>query len=124
MTAGRKKKLTNEQVLKALQQSHGLKTGAAELLGVAFQTIENYIQADEELKGEVIRWRHRRKDRAEYKLDEAIERGEPWSVMFTLKNAKDREYSDRVDVKVDGQVEGVIRIIVHDDNEKKDADGA
>ena len=38
-----KKKLKTEQVVEALKQSHGLKTGAAEILGVSFPTIERYI---------------------------------------------------------------------------------
>ncbi len=93
-----KKKLTNTAVIEALRQAHGLKTGAAELLGVAFMTIERYIADSTEAQAIVTHWRKRRKDRAEYKLDEAIERGENWAIMFTLKNARDREYSDRLEV--------------------------
>ena len=74
-----KKKLKEEQVIEALKQSHGLKTGAAELLGVSFPTIERYI-ADSTAAQEIIaHWKNRRIDRAEYKLDEAIERGEGWA---------------------------------------------
>ena len=97
-----KLKLTSEQVVEALKNAHGLKTGAAELLGVSFPTIERYIARSQAAQDEIDRWRKRRKDRAEYKLDEAIERGESWAIMFTLKNAKDREYSDRVDVTSGG----------------------
>ena len=98
-----KLKLTQEQVLEALQSAHGMKTGAAELLGVSFPTIERYIAKSKQAQEEVLRWRVRRKDRAEYKLDEAIERGESWAVMFTLKNARDREYSDRIDMTSNGE---------------------
>lgn len=95
----RPKKYTPEEVALALKQAHGLKTGAAELLGCAFVTVESYIKESADCFEIVEHWRKRRKDRAEYKLDEAIERGEPWAVMFTLKNARDREYSDRVDIQ-------------------------
>ena len=102
--AGRKPKLTAEQVIDALKKSHGLKTGAAEILGVKFDTLQKYITRSKEAQELVEFWRIRRKDRAEYKLDEAIERGENWAIMFTLKNAADREYRDRVDVTSDGKV--------------------
>jgi hypothetical protein len=95
----RPKKLKPEEVVEALKQSHGLKTGAAEILGVAYNTVDTYIADSDEAQAIVNHYRVRRKDRAEYKLDEAIERGESWAVMFTLKNAKDREYSDRVAVE-------------------------
>src|SRR5574343_780124 len=101
-----KLKLTTDQVIEALKNAHGLKTGAAELLGVSFPTIERYIARSQAAQDEIARWSKRRKDRAEYKLDEAIERGESWAIMFTLKNAKDREYSDRVDVTNRGQRTG------------------
>lgn len=109
----RKLKLTNEQVVNALRNSHGLKTGAAELLAVKFDTLEKYIQRSAEAQDIVDHWRKRRKDRAEYKLDEAIERGESWAIMFCLKNAKDREYSDRMDHTIDVsiEVEGLDKVL-------------
>jgi hypothetical protein len=101
--AGRKPKLTQDQVFEALNQAHGMKTGAAEILKVSFKTIERYVAKSEKAQDEIARWHVRRKDRAEYKLDEAIERGESWAIMFALKNAHDREYSDRVDVTTGGK---------------------
>lgn len=101
----RKKKLTPEQVVNALRQAHGLKTGAAELLAVKFDTLENYIKESADAQDIVDHYRKRRKDRAEFKLDEAIERGESWAIMFCLKNAKDREYSDRIEHKLDVTLE-------------------
>ena len=111
--AGRKLMLTDAQVVNALRTAHGLKTGAAELLAIKFDTIERYIQRSPDALDIVDHWRKRRKDRAEYKLDEAIERGESWAIMFTLKNAKDREYSDRVDHTVDLtlEVEGLEQVL-------------
>ena len=98
---GRKPKLTNAQVVDALKKSHGLKTGAAELLGVAFETLEKYIARSNEAQGLVRHWGKRRTERAVYKLDEAIERGEAWAVALQLKNStvgRDYGYGDRLDV--------------------------
>jgi hypothetical protein len=104
----RPKKLKEIEVVEALRQSHGLKTGAAEILGVAYNTLDAYARESETARETIEHWRIRRKDRAEYKLDEAIERGESWAIMFTLKNAKDKEYSDRVDVSQSGITKVVI----------------
>jgi len=94
----RPRKYKPAEVVDALQKAHGLKTGAAELLGSSYNSIDKYCADFPECQAVVDHWRKRRKDRAEYKLDEAIERGESWAIMFTLKNAQDREYSDRVEV--------------------------
>lgn len=104
--AGRKKKLKVEQVIEALRQSHGLKTGAAEILGVSFPTIERYIADSEEAQEVIDFWRNRRVDRAEYKLDEAIERGENWALALVLKDSKrgkERGYGNSVDVTSGGR---------------------
>ncbi|MDQ3007195.1 MAG: hypothetical protein M3R47_17655 [Chloroflexota bacterium] len=121
--AGRKKKLKVEEVVEALRQSRGLKTGAAELLDVAYNTIERYIADSAEAKAVIEHYRIRRRDRAEYKLDEAIERGESWSIMFTLKNAKDREYSERVDVNQTGDMRVIIEYADSEDNPAKTTPG-
>ena len=101
----RPKKLKVSEVIEALKQSHGLKSGAAEILGVAWNTVHDYVCASEEAQSVIHHWQVRRKDRAEYQLDNAIERGESWAIMFTLKNAKDREYSERVNVNHEGGIE-------------------
>lgn len=96
-----KKKLKPQEVIDALKQSHGLKTGAAEILGVSFPTIERYIAESKEAQEVIEHWRIRRVDRAEYKLDDAIERGEPWALALMLKDSKrgkERGYGNSVDV--------------------------
>jgi hypothetical protein len=120
----RPKKLKDTEVVDALRQSHGLKTGAAEILGVHFTTIERYIADSQAARDVVEHWRIRRKDRAEYKLDEAIERGESWAIMFTLKNAKDKEYSDRVDVSQSGITKVVIEYADGNNNPAEITPGA
>lgn len=85
-------------MVQALQNAHGLKTGAAELLACSFTTVDKFCNQHAECQAVVDHWKKRRKDRAEYKLDEAIDRGESWAIMFTLKNARDREYNDRLEI--------------------------
>lgn len=84
-----KKKLKASEVEQALLQAHGQKTTAADILGVSFPTIERYI-AENQRAQEIIRaMRHKRTDMAKLKLDEAIQMGESWAIMFTLRNKID-----------------------------------
>jgi hypothetical protein len=120
-----KKKLTIEQVLTALEQAHGLKTNAAELLGVAFTTIERYIAESPKAQEMIKAMRHKRTDMAKLKLDESIMKGESWAVMFTLKNKVDPDSefvgeANRVDVTSGG---GGLKITIEkasSGNEDKD----
>lgn len=103
--AGRKKKLKTSEVIEALRNSHGLKTGAAEILGVSFPTIERYIADSIEAQEVIDHWKNRRVDRAEYKLDEAMERGEAWALALVLKDSKrgkERGYGNSVDINSNG----------------------
>lgn len=82
----------------ALQKAHGLKTGAAEILACDFITVDRYCKRYPACQAVVDHWRKRRVDRAEYKLDEAIERGEAWAIALTLKTTgKDRGYVERTE---------------------------
>lgn len=107
----RPKKLKEQEVIDALKQSHGLKTGAAEILGVAYNTIDAYVAESDEAKAVIEHYRIRRTDRAQYKLDEAIERGEAWAVALQLKDSKsgkERGYGNAVDVNQTGDMRIVI----------------
>lgn len=112
----RPQKYKVSDVVEALQKAHGLKTGAAELLAASFTTVDKFCNRYAECQAVVDHWKKRRKDRAEYKLDEAIERGESWAVMFTLKNARDREYNDRLEIGGDpnAPLEVVVRYVTSD----------
>lgn len=91
-------KLKSEQVVDALKRARGLRTIAADLLAINVKTIDAYLSRLPEAMEIVEHWRKARKDLAEFKLDEAIMRGESWAIVFTLKNARDREYNDRVEI--------------------------
>jgi hypothetical protein len=115
-----KKKLTVEQVAAALEQSHGLKTPAADLLGVKFDTLERYVKASPTLQAKISAMRHKRTDRAKIGLDAAIERGESWAIIFTLraKIDPDGEFvgeANRVDVNLKSE-EIVVRLVKDDES--------
>jgi hypothetical protein len=105
------KKITKKRLAEALYKSHGMITSAADSLGICRQTIYTALKEWPECQEEIDAWKVRRKDRAEYKLDEAIERGESWAIAFCLKNSE-RGYSDKLDwsgvgeVKITVQYEG------------------
>lgn len=109
---GRPRKLTAEKVVEALKQSHGLKSGACEMLAVTYETLQKYINRSKAAQNVVDHWKRRRVDRAEFKLDEAIERGENWAIMFTLKPARDRNYNDRLEVTGDNGGPMVVKLVV------------
>jgi hypothetical protein len=96
----RPRKLTEKQVVDALKQSHGLKTGAAEILSVNWETIHDYAARSEEAQAVIAFWRMRRT---------AIERGENWAIAMQLKDNKDGRqlgYGNTLDVTSDGKAIG------------------
>jgi len=95
-----------KQWLDALNQSHGSEIGAAEIVGVKDDTATKYCNRWPESRQVIAHWKKRRTHRALYKLDEAIEKGEPWAVKLQLSGSKDGQmegYSDRVDLTSDGE---------------------
>lgn len=103
-----KKRYKKEEIVKALEQSHGLKTGACEILGCNFDTLQRYIAESPEAQAVVDHWRKRRTERAMYKLDEAIERGEAWAVALQLKGHKDGRaegYGEALEIDHKGNLE-------------------
>lgn len=105
--AGRRDKLTKDKFLDALKKAHGLKTGAADILGVVYNTVDRYCKKYAKEADEIIaQWDIRRTERAIYKLDEAIERGDSWAVGLQVKQSKEgrkRGYGDSIDVTSGGE---------------------
>lgn len=86
---GRIKKLTIDEVTKALTDAHGLKTYAADALGVTYNTLMRYVDASQTAQDIIKSMQHKRSDVAKSKLDEAISRGESWAILYALKNKPD-----------------------------------
>jgi hypothetical protein len=104
--AGRKPKLTQEQVVDALKQAHGLKSVAAGILDVAYNTIDRYVAKSARAQEVIDFWRIKRTERAMFKLDEAIERGDAWAIALQLKDNRDgreRGYGTALDVTSGGE---------------------
>lgn len=91
--AGRPYKVTAQQVEDALKAGRGHVTAAADILGVRYETVKRCIRRNPELEKTIDYFKTRRLERAAFKLEEAVERGEAWAIMFTLKNQgwNDRE---------------------------------
>jgi hypothetical protein len=112
---GRRKKLTNAKfVRQALIDNHGLIALAADQLDVVYNTLKTFVDSDP-ISQEVIKHcREKRRDRAERRLDDAIEQGEAWAIAMTLKGDPARGYSDKLDVTSGG--DKIIVRVVTDDN--------
>jgi len=106
-----KLKITDEQLLEAIKATGGKWTGICEMLGISRPTLARY--AKRPLIAEAMEFaRERVFDRAEYKLAEAIERGEAWAIQLALKDhkrGKERGYGNSVDVTTNGKdIQGTI----------------
>lgn len=86
-------KLTKTRVIDALKETRGVIMKAADILGCERQTIYNYRDRYEDVRAAIENTREVETDRAELKLYEAIERGEPWAISLYLKTqGKKRGY--------------------------------
>jgi hypothetical protein len=83
------------EIVSALEQSHGLITIAAASLGCSRATIHNYAKRYPTVK-ETLYWQRRELcDIAMHALWQAVEREEPWAILFVLKTfGADRGYGD------------------------------
>lgn len=100
---GRPKKLKPAEVRAALIQNRGLIALAADDLDVVYNTVKKIIDADPECQEIIRHSREKRRDKAERRLDDAIENGEAWAIAMTLKADPARGYSDKIDVTSGGK---------------------
>ena len=110
-----RQKFTVDQIKEVLIEARGRIYLAADELGCDPRTIYNYIDRfptlghlKESLKG-------KRVDKAEDKLDVAVERGESWAICFLLKTiGKDRGYVERQEHTGKDGKDYVIRVVYGD----------
>jgi len=90
-----KQRYTVAEVVEAIEQSRGLVTHAAARLGCSRNTIHNYA-ARYPTVAETLHWKRRELvDAAMFALWQAVERGDTWAVIFTLRTfGADRGYGD------------------------------
>jgi hypothetical protein len=91
--AGRKFKVTAEQVIKALDDAYGIQAAAARSLGIGRSTIIDYINRYPEVKAAYDQINETTIDRVESKLLNQIEGGNITAIIFFLKTkGKSRGY--------------------------------
>jgi predicted transcriptional regulator len=102
-TVGRQKgrandRYTIEEVIAALQETGGLKSRAARLLGCTRQTVSRYIDRYAEVREAMEQAEEDLLDEAEDKLREQIRDGQLTAIIFYLKTkGKGRGYTERVE---------------------------
>lgn len=102
---GAPRKYTVAQIEKELHETHGAITLAAENLGAAYNTVRRYVNRSPTLQKLIEHYKERKVDRAELKLEQAIEDGQPWAISLVLKTlGKDRGYVGRLEQQVSGNV--------------------
>jgi hypothetical protein len=109
------KRYTCEQVAQALKANKGLICLAAAKLGCTRRTLSNYLHRYPSLHEVIAECREHRLDMGEQRLDEAVERGDPWAVQFFLRmQGKHRGYCDKMQVDlaaVDAAIENELERI-------------
>jgi hypothetical protein len=107
-----KQRFTPAQVIAALKKSKGMLFLAAKHLRCDHETILNYCKrypaverAKQALRGEMV-------DLAETRLQQAIQKGEPWGITLCLKTiGKDRGYVERQEVGGEGGQPLVLKVV-------------
>jgi transposase len=94
------KRPDNTTIVDAFEKTFGIKTAAAQRLGVSRRTIYRWFADDDELRMECEQAAaERTKDAVESKLFQLIEKGNPKAIMYWLdRKARDRGYGVKVDV--------------------------
>lgn len=95
----RPQKYTVDQMALALRDTLGCPYIAADRVGCSYNTIKRYIDNSPKLQRIIAHYRQRRVDKAELKLEQAIDRGEPWAISMALRTlGRDRGYAERTEV--------------------------
>lgn len=96
---GTKSRLTKRIIAEALEEYKGGAYLAASALGVSHMTIYRWLEKHPDLKELKEAFSERMVDKAEYKLHEAVEVGDPWAVKYALSTkGKQRGYTERTEL--------------------------
>lgn len=102
----------DSHIIKALEQTKGQIHLAARRLGISPQTIYNHAEKSQKIRECIDNQRGEMIDTAELALYNAVLKGEPWAVQYTLKTiGKDRGYVEKTEI--DSKVENSGNIIVY-----------
>jgi hypothetical protein len=96
---GRPRKYTDEQIIDALRETKGMVYLAAQNIGCEADTIYNRAKQCKEIAALIEEERGKVIDKAELKLFDAIQAGEPWAIRMVLATiGKHRGYVERQEV--------------------------
>lgn len=104
-----------ERIRTQLEKAKGNVSVAAKKLGLSRRHLTRLLASDPDLKGIVTDARASRADKAEDKLTTALNKGEPWAIMFALRTlGRDRGYWDRLpDIVNATSLDALRRILIH-----------
>ena len=98
---------TTEQIIEALEKTHGGVYLAADTLGCSYKTIHRRADEVKAVQDVIDKYSGRRTDLAILKLEQAINNGEPWALTLQIMKSKEgrsRGYVERQEVTgADGQ---------------------
>jgi hypothetical protein len=98
--------IPDEKVIMAIELSNGILTKACKILKLnSYTSFRQRVMNKPELRKAFAEAKETGKDKAEEKLFEAVEKGEPWAIQFYLKAlAKDRGFNSSMDINVNGDL--------------------
>jgi len=98
--SGRPPSFTDEQIITALQETRGNVALAAKKIGSHFQTIYFRIQKSPALRAAFEESREVFLDKADLKLQEAVDNGEAWAIRYALDTiGKSRGYGTSLTIE-------------------------
>lgn len=90
--------VSDEKIIKALDECKGNITNAARMLGISRVQIYDRRKVSPKIEEACLKKQKRIFDLAEDRLEEAIDAGKPWAVMFALSRlGKNEGYSERIE---------------------------
>ena len=88
---------STKAIIDMLEKHRGQVYAASAELGCNYMTILRRAEKQESIRTAINKWRYRRTDVAEGKLEDAITRGEPWAILFQLRTqGRERGYYEHV----------------------------
>lgn len=94
-------KLTKKRVLNAIARTGGVLAAVASNLGVARQTVYDFMERNPDVKDQLTQERESIIDMAESKLFKAVQQGDSWAIKTVLSTiGKDRGYTEKKELDI------------------------
>ena len=119
MVKTKPEKLTVKRILKAIENTGGLKTKIADKLGVHRHTIDRYENKYPTVKQALIDETNKILDKAESVIFRSINEGDrDDSKWFLARKGKQRGYSEKIDMEQKGELKTIIEVRYEDEVKK------